>query len=74
MALTRRAPLAFLALLCSATVHLPGTAGTTDLMTAAQRAWLVAAGKDANAGAGTFPPISGDQGTALFAAEEKFFE
>ena len=66
-------PLASLALLCSATVT-PGASSATDLMTAAQRAWLVAAGKDANAGAGTFPPISGDQGTALFAAEEKFFE
>lgn len=43
-----------------------------DLMTAEQRAWLVAAGQDASSDA-VFPPINASQASQLFAAEERFY-
>ncbi len=43
-----------------------------DLMTVEQRAWLVAAGRDASRDA-AFPSISSRQATQLFAAEERFY-
>ena len=63
-------------------------AASSDLMSAEQRAWLVAAGRDGSGpaaasavvggeGAGTavaFPPMTAAQASQLFAAEETFYE
>ena len=63
-------------------------AASSDLMSAEQRAWLVAAGRDGSGpaaasavvggeGAGTavaFPPMTAAQASQLFAAEEAFYD
>jgi hypothetical protein len=47
-----------------------------DLMSAEQRAWLVAAGRGGGTGSASsgFPPLSANQATQLYEAEEAFFE
>jgi hypothetical protein len=66
----RRLPLQLVVVV--ALVVCPRPAAATDLMSAEQRSWLVAASK--NGDGAPFPPISSVQGSALFAAQEALFD